>query len=283
MNSEWRKMMYKRNMMRNIKNKHPCPENYEWYRILRNQCVNIGKMSKKQYFTERCKGGPKNQHFWPTIKPFVSSRYDTNIDIMLCGNDSIISESETVAKIFNKYFNEIADGTGFNDPIPENFDKDDILLSMIKRYDDHPSTVPIKNKFCPQRQTYDFVHITANDIKSCIINMDSKKSTGYDGFPVKLLKVGADPLSMIISELINMSIDECTFPDLLKYAEIATLLKKLDRLCKENYRPVSILTALSKVFEKMYCRQLTSYLTAYSLNIFQASGRNIGARAPFFE
>ena len=36
MNSEWRKMMYKRNMMRNIKNKHLCPEKYERYRILRN-------------------------------------------------------------------------------------------------------------------------------------------------------------------------------------------------------------------------------------------------------
>ena len=178
---------------------------------------------------------------------------------MLCENDSIISESETVAKIFNKYFNEIADGIGFNDPIPEDFDKDDILLSMIKRYDDHPSIVTIKTKFCPQGQTFDFVHITANDVKSCIINMGSKVSTGYDGFPVKLLKVGADPLSMIISELINMPIDECTFPDLLKYAEIAALFKKLDRLCKENYRPASILTALSKVFEKMHCRQLTSY------------------------
>ena len=54
-----------------------------------------------------------------------------------------------------------------------------------------------------------------------------KKSTGYDMFPVKLLKVGADPISMIVSELINMSIDECTFPDLLKYAEIAALFQKL--------------------------------------------------------
>ena len=42
-------------------------------------------------------------YFWPTIKPFISSRHDTNIDIMLCENESIISESETVAKIFNKY------------------------------------------------------------------------------------------------------------------------------------------------------------------------------------
>ena len=177
---------------------------------------------------------------------------------MLCENDSIISESESVAKIFNKYFNEIAEGIGFNDPIPENFDKDDIFLSLIKRYDDHPSIMAIK-KFCTQGQSFDFVHVTPNDVKSCIVSMDSKKSTGYDGIPVKLLKVGTDPLSMIISELINMSIDECAFPDLLKYAEIAALFKKLDRLCKQNYRPVSILTALSKVFEKIYCRQLTSY------------------------
>ena len=258
MNSEWRKMMYKRNMMRNIKNKHPCPENYDRYRNLRNQCVKIGKRSKKQYFAERCEGGPKNQHFWATIKPFISPRHYANIDIMLSENNSIITESESVAKIFNKYFNEIAEGIGFNDPIPENFDKDDILLSMIKRYDDHPSIMAIKS-FCTQGQSFDFIHVTPNDIKSCIVNLDSKKSTGYDGIPVKLLKVGTEPLSVMISKLINLSIDECTFPDLLKYAEMAALFKKLDRLCKENYRPVSILTALSKVFEKIYCRQLTSY------------------------
>ena len=258
MNSEWRKMMYKRNMMRNIKNKHPCPENYDRYRNLRNQCVKIGKRSKKQYFAERCEGGPKNQHFGATIKPFISPRHYANIDIMLSENNSIITESESVTKIFNKYFNEIAEGIGFNDPIPENFDKDDILLSMIKRYDDHPSIMAIKS-FCTQGQPFDFIHVTPNDIKSCIVNLDSKKSTGYDGIPVKLLKVGTEPLSVMISKLINMSIDECTFPDLLKYAEMAALFKKLDRLCKENYRPVSILTALSKVFEKIYCRQLTSY------------------------
>ena len=66
---------------------------------------------------------------------------------MLGENDLIITESESVAKIFNKYFNGIAEGIGFNDPIPENFDSDDILLSMIKRYDNHPSIIAIKNAF----------------------------------------------------------------------------------------------------------------------------------------
>ena len=147
-------------------------------------------------------------------------------------------------------------GTG--DLAVENFDKDDILLSMIKRYDDHPSIMAIKS-FCTQGHSFDFIHVTPNDIKSCIVNLENKKSTGYDGIPVKLLEVGTEPLSVMISKLINLSIDECTFPDLLKYAEMAALFKKLDRLGKENYRPVSILTALSKVFEKIYCRQLTSY------------------------
>ena len=63
----------------------------------------------------------KNQHFWATIKPFISPKHNANIDIMLGENDLIITESESVAKIFNKYFNEIAEGIGFNDPIPENF------------------------------------------------------------------------------------------------------------------------------------------------------------------
>ena len=53
------------------------------------------------------------------------------MNIMLSENNSIITESESVAKIFNKYFDETAEGIGFNDPIPENFDNDDILLSMI--------------------------------------------------------------------------------------------------------------------------------------------------------
>ena len=61
MNSELRN--YQRNMLKNIKNKHPCPENFERYRILRNKCVKAKLKSQRQYFAERCDGAPKNQHF----------------------------------------------------------------------------------------------------------------------------------------------------------------------------------------------------------------------------
>ena len=120
-----------------------------------------------------------------------------HVTLVLSENNSIITESESVAKIFNKYFNEIAEGIGFNDPIPENLDKDDILLSMIKRYDDHPSIMAIK-RFSTQYWGQSFG----------IVNPDSEKSTGYDGIPAKLLKVGAELLSVMISKLTNMSIGE---------------------------------------------------------------------------
>ena len=134
------------------------------------------------------------------LKAYCQYRY-----IMLSENDSIISEPRNQ---FPKYSTSIFQwncwGYWFNDPIPDNFDKDDILLSL--RYDDHPSIMAIK-KFCTQGQSFDFVHVISNDVKSCIVNLDSKKSTGYDRIPVKLLQVCTDPLCMIMSELINMPID----------------------------------------------------------------------------
>ena len=50
--------------------------------------------------------------------------------------------------------------------------KDDILLSMFKRYDNHPSIMAIK-RFCNQGQSFDFVHVTPIDAKSCIVNLDN--------------------------------------------------------------------------------------------------------------
>ena len=97
---------------------------------------------------------------------------------------------------------------------------------------------------------------------------------------LKILKVGTDPRSVIMSKLINMSIGECTLPDLFRYAEMAALCKKLGRLCEWNYRTVSILTALSKVLRKSIVVNWHIVLIAYFLSIIQASGSDIAVWAP---
>ena len=119
MNADLRKLQYQRNMMRNLKNKNPNPENFN--RILQNKCVKLRLSSHRKYFEQRCDGSPKNQHSWPTIKPFITNKCKSNNDIILCENDNIINHPSEVANIFNDYFTAIPDGIGFNDPIPGRF------------------------------------------------------------------------------------------------------------------------------------------------------------------
>ena len=107
MNSELRKLNYQRNMMRNMKNKHQCPENFERYRVLRNECVKAKLKSQPEYFAERCDGGPKYQHFWPTTKPFINSTYHVQENIILPEKDDIVNDAKSVAKILTSISKEL--------------------------------------------------------------------------------------------------------------------------------------------------------------------------------
>ena len=53
--------------------------------------------------------------------------------------------------------------------------------------------------------------------------------------------------------------DDDTFPDIMKYAELNPICKKSDKLSKVNYRPVSILTTISKLYESVLNKQLLDY------------------------
>ena len=260
MNGAWRKMNHLRNMMRNRKNRFPCKNNFENYRRLRNKCEKTRKLSQRMYFKERCDGGPKNQSFWKTVKPFLSTKCKNKNKIFLRENDCLVSDPIAVADIFNTYFVNIADGIGkdIDGKIPPDYENDESLINMISKYDSHPSILAIKRarqQCCP----FQFSEVMYDDVYSLLVNLDPKKATGYDNIPSKLLKVGAFPLAGTLCKLINFSITECKFPDILKFAEVSAQYKKSDMLCKENYRPVSILAALSKVFEKVHCKQMTSY------------------------
>ena len=89
--------------------------------------------------------GQKNQHFWPTIKPFINSQYNFKEHIILREEDDIINDAESVAKIFNEYFTKIASGISYDDLIPDDYDNDDVLIALIAKYESHPSILSIKS------------------------------------------------------------------------------------------------------------------------------------------
>ena len=173
-------------------------------------------------------------------------------------NDNVINHPSEVTNIFNDYFTAIADGIGFNDPIPAGYENDAVLVTMIAKYDVHPSIIAIK-KALPTGNSFTFTNVMVNEKYNLLMKMDCEKSTGFDDIPSKLQKIESAPVVPSMYNMVNLMFMESCFPDILKYAEIAALVKRLHNLHKENYRPVRVLTALSNVFEKVSCVQMSSY------------------------
>ena len=121
---------------------------------------------------------------------------------------------------------------------------------------------------------FQFSEVMYDDVCSLLVNWDPKMAAGCD-IPCKPLKLGTFPLLGTWCKLINSSKAECKVRDILKFAEISAQYKNIYIMrCKENYRPGSVLAALSKVFENVRCVQMTSYSSDWlftTVSIFQTS------------
>ena len=109
--------------------------------------------------------------------------------------------------------------------------------------------------------TFNFTPIDEEQVKTIIERLKPKKSAGNDNIPVILLKASVSTISKPLTSIINESFSTGKFPNKLKIAKIIPIFKKEDEHDLNNYRPISILPAISKVFEKVVYTQLFQYFT----------------------
>ena len=111
------------------------------------------------------------------------------------------------------------------------------------------------------RHKYNTLKNITTDVTSKLIKgLNSKTSFGYDGISTKLLKSLESVLVRPHTLIINQSLNTGIFPEKFKITKIIPIHKKGDIHLVNNYRPISLLPSISKLFEKVVYEQLYAYL-----------------------
>ena len=105
--------------------------------------------------------------------------------------------------------------------------------------------------------------ITEEEVKAAVIEMKNMKSLGEDGVPIEAIKLGGDTLVSAITALFNKCIESEKIPKAWENAVITLLHKTGDITKLENYRPISLLSTLYKIFMKIIAKRNTKKLDFY--------------------
>ena len=105
------------------------------------------------------------------------------------------------------------------------------------------------------------ISVTPKMVRKVVMNLDLSKASGLDCIPVVVLKNCEPELSYLLAELFNKCLKESCFPDCWKVSSVVPVFKNVgERSTVKNYRPVSLLSVLSKVFEKLVNNRIVDHL-----------------------
>ena len=147
--------------------------------------------------------------------------------------------------------------------------------SSVNEFENHISIKMIHEKYpeiLPEKIKFQF--LSNNMVKRETENLDTKKSSTCGSIPATILKQCVNAYLPHLTNSINYSIQYSNFPQELSLSEVIPVYKKLGPLQKENYRPVSLLPYISKIFERIIHKQITNYMTdklAHSITGFRKS------------
>ena len=256
-------------------NKYKTYDANQAYKLQINLCTSLLCNTKKQFFEKLNPSDiSDNKRFWKIIKPFFSEKVSSAINIKLCVNGEIHDTDSDIAQDFGNFFSNIV--TNLNIPhvgINSNTttSQSDPIMIAIAKYDNHPSILKIRQHI-GENLSFSFSSVTEDIVRREIYRLVNSKATPITSIPSTIIKDHCDIFAKKIHIDFNTSIADGVFPCNLKYADVSPIFKTGDRLVRSNYRPVSILPAISKIFERLYYNQINEYIDPF-LSIYQCGFR----------
>ena len=201
--------------------------------------------------------------FRKIVKPFFSVKVTSSEKIALIEEDETIGNDSDTARVLNTSFSNIVS----NLKIPEypkcdglsEFISDSVLKSIVE-YRNHPSILKIGEVFHGSNANFSLSTVQRTQILNEITQLNSSKSGQSTDILTKTIKQNSDIFANFTLKSFNQSVANSIFPSSLKNADITSVFKKGDRNLKDNYRPVSILSNISKTFERCMFQQISKFM-----------------------
>ena len=201
------------------------------------------KKSKQNYFAKFFENNLKNlKNTWKGIKSIISMKNSSsNSPVLLIYQNENIDNPERIANIFNNSFNTIGEKT-----------QQAKIKHAHKKYTDYLTN-----------ENPDMLFLSPTnkeEIKFILSSLDINKSTGPYSIPSKVLNMLKNDISEQLADLFNHSFTRGTFPTLLKTAKVIPIHEKYSKSNFTNYCPISLLSNLEKILEKLIHSRLSTFL-----------------------
>ena len=262
-----RKAIMKRSELKSKYFKNQSTDDFKLYKKHKNYCSKLYKKERKRYYNSmNLTNLNDNRRFWKTVKPFLSDKGSHTSKINLVNNEEVISDEIALAETFSKFYENTVKNLGISEEIhtSSNFKSSDPVDIAISKYRYHPSILKIKEFVGDNTPKFQFSEINLENIVKEIRKLNiSKKGTFKNISPKSLLET-LDVSGPILLNIWNEGIlKDCIYPNKLKLADVSPVFKKENPLLAKNYRPVSVLPTVTKIFEKIMQNQLNKHINRF--------------------
>ena len=214
------------------------------YHSIRNSVNRIVKKAKNQYYEHSFDLNRNNSSkSWNLMHNLMGKQVKKSVVDSIKVNDIQVSDSKNIADEFIDYFADIGEQ----------------LDSVLGDSSLDPCENIVRNI-----RSFFLYPVNTNEIEKIIKKLKLTKNSVHS-LPVKLFKALSPLLTIPLTKLINASFSTGVFPTVFKIARVTPLFKSGDKEKISNYRPISSLHYLSKIFERCMVNRLVSFFNKYNL------------------
>ena len=232
-----------RETLHNIFLDNPTEENERNFKTKRNKIVDIIRKAESDYYAAAIKNhADSNRQLWKTFGKILNKNKTNHTLIDKIITKSVVTtDQQEVTEEVNNFFCNIGS-------------------ELASKFKDSNNNDFKKYLGTPSQQSLFLRRVTEKEIVKEINNLTLNKSPGQDEFTPNFLKISAKRVVPVLCEIFNLSIKTGEYPDLLKVAKVLPIFKKGDPTLCSNYRPISVLSCINKILEKILYKRIYAFL-----------------------